>query len=284
MIPASFEYVRADSLDEALAALADPEAKALAGGHSLLPALKLRIVRPTLLVDIGRLDLRGVTAGREAVTIRALTTYDELERLDGSVPLPDALRECAAAVGDLQVRNAGTIGGGLAHGDPASDAAAAALALGVTLRLSSPGGTRDCPADEFFLGPFTTALQQQELLTDVVVPVTGPGEGSAYVAVEDPASGYALAGAAVLIRLGAGGSAPIRCRVGLTGVGGRPFRAAAVEAALLHGGAGIAAVREALGELEVGTRDADYRHQLAAVVIWRSYEQARARAETGGAA
>ncbi len=143
MIPASVEYVRASSIDQALEALADPEAKVLAGGHSLVPMMKLRLAFPSLLVDIGRLELRGLDAAGGAITVGALTTYDELLRADGPV-LPDALRESAAAVGDVQVRNMGTVGGAIAHADPASDMAAAVLALGARLRLRSAAGTRDC--------------------------------------------------------------------------------------------------------------------------------------------
>src|SRR5712692_1464408 len=119
LIAAAFEYTRAGSIEDALEALADPEARAIAGGHSLVPMMKLRLARPSRLVDIGGLDFRGVTDDREGLRIGALTTYHELVSLDAALGLPDALRECASSVGDLQVRNAGTVGGGIAHGDPA---------------------------------------------------------------------------------------------------------------------------------------------------------------------
>jgi carbon-monoxide dehydrogenase medium subunit len=266
VIPAPFEYVRAGSVEEALEALADPEAKVLAGGHSLVPVLKLRLVRPSLLVDVGRLPLRGVAREDGVLRVGALTTYDELLRADG---VPDALREAAASVGDLQVRNRGTIGGGLAHGDPASDVAAAALALGARLRARSPEGERELPADGFFIGPYTTALAQQELVVELVFEAGG---ASAYASVEDPASGYPLAGAAV--RLGDG-----RATVGLTGVAAAPRRLEAVEERLAGGATpSVDELEELLGDVEAGGGDLEHRRRLAAVVVARAAAQARERA------
>jgi carbon-monoxide dehydrogenase medium subunit len=291
MIPASVEYLRAASIDEALDALADPEAKALAGGHSLVPMMKLRLAAPSLLVDIGGLDFRGLSHAGDVVSIGALTTYDELLRL-GAAVLPAALRESSAAVGDVQVRNMGTIGGSLAHGDPASDAAAAVLALGCTLRLQSASGVREFPAAEFFASPFETALEQQELLTEIALPVLGPSAGSAYRAIEDPASGYPLAGAAVRVRLD--GDRVSDCAVGLTGAASVPCRLPSVEAALTgastssgDGPAGDAAlgeaVREAMTEvqLSLGSGSSEYRRHLAVVAIRRAFQAARSRAEKG---
>jgi carbon-monoxide dehydrogenase medium subunit len=243
VIPAAFDYVRAASPEDAVAALADPDAKAIAGGHSLLPLMKLRLARPSLLVDIAGLDLRGVTAEDGAVRIGALTTYDELLR--GGTPLPDALREAASSVGDLQVRNAGTLGGAVAHGDPAADVAAPLLALGATFRLRGPDGVREVAAERFFLGPFVTALEQQELLVELVVP---EARGSAYVSFDDPASGYPLVGAAAAVR--PGGTV-----VALTGVGGHPFV-------------------EDGRELDLS----EYRRHLARVAVRRAVEAAEARA------
>lgn len=270
MIPAQFEYARPQSVEEALELLADPEAKALAGGHSLLPMMKLRLARPERIVDIGRLDFRGVEASDGWIRIGALTTYDDLLRWGG--PLPDALRESAGSVGDRQVRNAGTLGGAIAHGDPASDVAAAMLALDARLQLRSLAGTREVPATEFFLGPFTTALEQQELLVEIAVPVLAAGEGSAYATVEDQASGYPLAGVATRI----GGGA---CAVGLTGVGSHPIRLPALEQAALAGGTPtVDEAREALGPADANDPDGDYRLELTAVVATRSIETALARA------
>jgi carbon-monoxide dehydrogenase medium subunit len=264
VIPATVEYLRASSVDEALAALAKPDAKLLAGGQSLLPAMKLRIARPSLVVDIGGLALGGVVERDGELVIGALVTWDELERAELlRRPAYRALAECAAGIGDLQVRNRGTIGGGLAHADPASDMPAVTLALGAHLRLRSPDGVRTLNAAELFLGPFTTALSEGELITEVVIPVPPASSGSAYVAVEHPASGFALAGAAAFVK--PDGSS----RVALTGVAAAPF--------LLEGDRG-----EAIAAAEIfGDRFApvDYRRHLARTVVRRAIELAKARAE-----
>jgi len=271
VIPAAFEYVRPSSVDEALAALADPDAKAIAGGHSLVPMMKLRLARPSVLVDLAPLGLRGVTRDGDVLRIGALTTYDDLVRSDE--PVPDALREAAASVGDVQVRNAGTIGGAVAHGDPSSDLLAAVLALDTIIGLRSAAGTREVAATEFVLGPFETALGQQELLEEIVVPVHGPGDGSAYHSFEDDASGYPLAGAAV--RVHAGGVS-----VGLTGATPIPVRAASLEAALADGDLGEAAVLAAVEQVELsaGADDPDFTRSLVTAAVRRAFASAHARA------
>ena len=260
MIPAPFEYVRARSVEEALDALGDGDARTLAGGQSLLPLMKLRLIRPSLIVDIGDLDLKGVDERGAEIRLGALTTWDQVSHAD---PLRRselaALAECAEGIGDLQVRNRGTLGGGLVHADPAADVPAVALALGVRLRLRSPAEEREVAADDFFTGPFMTALYRQELLTEVIVPTPPPGSGSAYVSVEHPASGFALAGAAALVL------ADGRERVALTGVAGHAF--------VLDG---------SLGETEMMADpyvSAAYRRALAEAVVGRALERARARAE-----
>jgi aerobic carbon-monoxide dehydrogenase medium subunit len=272
VIPAAFDYVRPDSLDEAFAELADPEAKAIAGGHSLLPMMKLRLARPSRLVDLAGLDLSGVAVDGGTIRIGALTTYDELLSLRDAAPLPGALCDGAAEVGDVQVRNAGTVGGALAHGDPGSDFATAVIATGTTLLLRSPDGDREVAAEAFFLGPFTTLLAQQELLVELRVPVPAAGEGSAYVAFADPASGYPLAGAAV--SAGSDG----RCTVGLTGIAAQPLRATVVEEAI---GASTD-LGEALDTLGLMSLDGDpeHRRQLAIVAVERALDLARRRAES----
>ena len=272
MIPAAFDYVRPESLDEALAELADPEAKAIAGGHSLLPMMKLRLARPSRLVDLAGLELSGIAVEGGTIRIGALTTYDELLSLRHAAPLPGALCDGAAEVGDVQVRNAGTVGGALAHGDPGSDFAAAVIAAGTTLLLRSPDGDREVAAEDFFLGPFTTLLRQQELLLELRVPVPAIGEGSAYVAFEDPASGYPLAGAAVCA--GSDG----RCTVGIAGIGAKPLRATVVEEAIWAG----TDLGEALDTLGLMSSDGDpeHRRQLAIVAVERALDVARGRAES----
>lgn len=265
MIPAPVEYVRASSLDEALAALVEPDAKALAGGQSLISVMKLRIVRPSLLVDIGRLDLGSVETRDGALRLGALLVWNELARANElRRPALAAIADCAAGIGDLQVRNRGTLGGSLAHADPASDLPAVVLALGARLQLRSPDGERTLEATEFFLGPFTTALGQRDLITEVVFPMPPPGTGSAYVSVEHPASGFALAGAAALVR--PDGSST----VAVTGVSGQPFLLSPNDARA-----------ESLAEAEIfGDRfaTAEYRRHLATTVVSRALECAANRA------
>jgi carbon-monoxide dehydrogenase medium subunit len=260
VIPTSVDYVRPASIDEALDALGREDAKVLAGGQSLLPAMKLRIARPSLVVDIGGLGLNDIVERGGELVIGALVTWDELERADVlQRPAYMALPECAAGIGDLQVRNRGTIGGSLAHADPASDMPAVALALGMRLLLRSPDGERTIDATELALGPFTTSLGPSELIAEVAMAAPPTGSGSAYVAVEHPASGFALAGAAAFVH--PDGVA----RVALTGVAAAPF--------LLDSD---------LDDAELfGDRFApvDYRRQLARTVARRAVERAEARAK-----
>lgn len=267
MILAPVRYARATSLDEALELLAEPEAKAIAGGQSLLPVMKLRIARPSLLVDIGRLELGGVVVNGTELHIGPLTTWDELLRAPALERRPAlaAIAECASGIGDLQVRNRGTIGGSLAHADPASDMPAVLLALGATLVLRSPAGERTVPAADFFVGPFMTALGPQELVTDVLIHVPALGSGSAYVSVEHPASGFALAGAAALVH--ADGSR----HVALTGIAAQPVQ-------LPADGDAIAALRaiEVFGDRFAS---AEYRRHLAGVVVQRAVASAEQRAQ-----
>ena len=264
MIAAPVEYRRASSLEDALDALTEPEARALAGGHSLLPVMKLRLVRPSLLVDIGHLGLRGVETHDGELYLGSLTVWDDLVREPLlRRPALSALNECAEGIGDLQVRNRGTVGGSLAHADPASDMPAVALAFGAELELRSRDGERRVAASEFFLGPFMTALAPGELITSIAIPLPSPGSGSAYVCIEHPASGFALAGAAAVVEAR-------ETRIALTGVGAHAF--------LLPQGEPIGH----LGEAEVfgdAFAPAEYRRHLAAVVARRALALAAARAE-----
>jgi len=265
MISAPVRYARASSLEESLALLAEPDAKAIAGGQSLLPVMKLRIVRPSLLVDIGALDLRGLESDGETLRVGALTTWDELAHAPQAArPALAAIADCAGHIGDLQVRNRGTIGGSLAHADPASDMPAVLVAFGAALLARSPAGERTVPAAEFVQGPFLTVLAAQELVTHVLIPVPPRGSGSAYVAVEHPASGFALAGAAALV-------SPDGTRVALTGVGAR--------AELLPQDLDPL---EAIGALEIFGDDfapVEYRRHLAGTVVRRALARATARAQ-----
>jgi carbon-monoxide dehydrogenase medium subunit len=264
VIPAATRYARAADVAHALELLAEPEAKAIAGGQSLIPVMKLRIARPELVVDISRLDLRGVRTQDGELHLGPLTTWRDLIESEGlDAPGLEAIAECARGIGDLQVRNLGTIGGSIVHADPASDMPAVLLALAARLRVRARDGEREVGLDEVLVGPFLTSLGPGELVVDVVVPLPDAGSGSAYVSVEHPASGFALAGAAALVRTD--GQA-----VAVTGVGATPY--------LLAGGD----VRAALADAEVfGDRfaSAEYRRELAAVVAERALAAARHRAE-----
>ena len=224
--------------------------------------LKLRIARPSLLVDLGGLELDGIELAGDELRIGSLATWDALVSApELEAPGLVAIAECAAGIGDLQVRNRGTIGGSLAHADPASDLPAVVLALDARLELRSPEGARSLPAADFFRTPFTTALAERELIVAVVVPVPPPGSGSAYVSVEHPASGFALAGAAALVHPDG------KSIVALTGVGSR--------ATLVPEDGSLQGVEM------YGDRFAPegYKRQVAGVVVRRALELARRRAE-----
>ena len=256
MIPAATRYARASRVEHALALLGEPDAKVIAGGQSLIPVMRLRVARPSVVVDISRLGLRGLEERDGAVHLGPLTTWADLAVAELPRGL-EAIPECARAIGDVQVRNLGTIGGSVVHADPASDMPAVLLALEARLRLRSPEGERDAALEEVLVGPFTTSLGAQELVTDIVVPVPPDGSGSAYASVEHPASGFALAGAAALV-------GPGLERVALTGVGATPF--------VVSG--------EGIGAAEIfGDRFASeaYRRELAAVVAERALAAARER-------
>lgn len=263
MIPAPTRYARATDLDHALELLSEPDAKAIAGGQSLIPVMKLRIARPSLVVDISRLGLNGIEEHDGELHIGSLTTWSELvdsEALSG--PGLEAIAECARGIGDLQVRNLGTIGGSIAHADPASDMPAVLLALGSRLQLRSPAGDREIALADSLVGPFMTALGQQELVTGIVVPIPPPCSGSAYAVVEHPASGFALAGAAALVT-------PDDQTVAVTGVGATPFVLPAGDP------------REQIAAADIyGDRFApvEYRRELAVVVAERALVAARERA------
>jgi aerobic carbon-monoxide dehydrogenase medium subunit len=263
VIPAETRYARAADVEHALELLGEPDAKALAGGQSLIPVMKLRIARPSLVVDISRLELRGVEERDGALHVGPLTTWTELAASDAfDRPALAAILECARGIGDVQVRNLGTIGGSLVHCDPASDMPAVLLTLGATVHVRSAAGNRELSVSDLLIGPFTTSLEPHELVTDISVPVPSRGSGSAYVSVEHPASGFALAGAAALV--GEGGDA-----VALTGVGATPFL-------LPEGDVGAAiAAAEIFGDRFASE---EYRRELATVLATRALDTARTRA------
>ena len=270
MIPAGFDYVRASSAGHALELLAEhgDEAKLLAGGHSLLPLMKLRLAVPGVLVDIGHLDdLRYIRVEGDEVAVGALTRDRELERselLRAEVPL---LAHVAGQVGDPQVRARGTIGGSLVHGDSASDLPTAVLALGGTLVIQGPAGTRTVAAGDFFQGFFTTAVGEDELLTEIRLPRTG-SLGWAYEKFTRRANDWPIVAAAV-----------VDGRVALANSGPTVLRAAATESALASG----ASIAEAAAVADEGTSPSadmhggvEYRRHLTRTLVQRALEKAAA--------
>ena len=308
MIPAPFDYIRATTLDQALdlVAGADPSIRALAGGQSLIPLMKLRLARPERLVDLGGLaELRGVCKRDDgALAIGALTTWADL-LADPRVLRYGALADALPVIGDVQVRNRGTIGGSRAHADPASDIAAPALVLEIEVVVRSAArGPRSIPVADLFSGPFATTIAPDEILTEVRIPAAvsrppGTVSASAYRALPQPASGYPIAGVAVALTRARNGAIS-RCAIGVTGVGEQPYRAVDVERALLRTGSGVTVgttirpagpagpigetVEHAFREIVAGQRvaadihaDRDYRAAMAAVMARRAFEAAVAR-------
>ena len=283
MIPAAFDYARPRTLDEALDLLAvgDPSIRVLAGGQSLIPLMKLRLARPVRLVDMGRLDdLRGVRAAPDGgLSIGALTTWADLLD-DPRITSYGALADVLPMIGDLQVRNRGTIGGSLAHADPASDIAAPALALGFEVVVQSAArGERTVPITKLYAGPFATTLAPDEIVTAVRVRAVPARAASAYCALPQPASGYPIAGVAVSITRDAAGTVR-ECAIGVTGVGEQPYRAVDAERAILGGQPGA----DALATIAAGQRvasdihaDREYRAAMALVMARRAFDAAGAR-------
>jgi carbon-monoxide dehydrogenase medium subunit len=230
MIPVAFNYVRARDVPDALRLLAEhgDEAKLLAGGHSLIPMMKLRLATPGVIIDMGGITgLSGIAHDGKRIDIGALTTHAALATSRELAEHAPVLSQAANELGDPQVRNRGTVGGACAHGDPSADYPAVMLALDATFTLTSDAGTRELGADAFFLGMFETALDPLEVLTSIAFAAA---PNSAYAKFHHPASGYAVVGAAVKLTIAAGRIAS--ARVAFTGVGDSAFRAHGVEAAL----------------------------------------------------
>jgi carbon-monoxide dehydrogenase medium subunit len=234
MYPYPFEYHRAGSVADALTLLADHgnDGKLLAGGHSLLPVMKLRLAQPAHLIDIsGIADLQGVRIQGDRVEIGALTTHHAIATDATLKERLGLLPEIAHVVGDQQVRNRGTLGGALAHADPAADYPAGVLALDAEVVATGPSGERVIPIAGFFLGFLTTALEPQEIITAVRFPALAPSTGYRYEKMANPASGYAIVGVAAVVET-AGDGTLSDLRVGITGAGDVAYRATAVEGAL----------------------------------------------------
>src|SRR5574337_1641558 len=232
MIPAAFEYHRPASVSEALQLLQQlSDAKLLAGGHSLLPMMKLRLTSPAHLIDLGRIEaMRYIRQDGQTLAIGALTTHWGIESSQVAHTTAPALAEAASRIGDVQVRNVGTIGGSLAHADPAADYPAAMLALDGQIVAESPRGRRTIPAVEFFTGIFTTALAPEEVLVEIRVPAPSGRAGQAYLKFPHPASRFAVVGVAAAVTLDGQGNAS-KVGVGVTGAGTKAVRAKTVEAA-----------------------------------------------------
>jgi len=272
VIPAAFDYVRAGSAEEALVALVEhgDEAKILAGGHSLVPLMKLRLATPSVLVDVGRVDdLSYIRDEGEHIAIGALTRHRDVEISDVLRDNVAILAHATSHVGDPQVRHRGTIGGSIAHGDPASDLPAVLLALGATLVAQGPDGTREIAADDFFQGFLETALGETELLTEIRVPKVA-GAGWSFQKFNRRAQDWAIVGVACVRTDGHAG-------IGLVNMDSRPVHAAAAEAAIASG----ASVEDAAAVADEGTEPAadlnasvEFRRHLARVLTKRALAEA----------
>jgi aerobic carbon-monoxide dehydrogenase medium subunit len=286
MFPAKFAYAAPSSLKEALDLLEDPDAKVLAGGHSLLPLMKLRLAQPKLLVDIGRIPgLSYVRSENGQLAIGAMTTYREIQLSDEVNKRAPVLAEAAHEVGDPQVRAKGTLAGALAHADPAGDLPAVALALGGSIRAVGLGGERDIDLDGFFVDMLTTSLQEREIIREVRLRVPVAGSGSAYLKFDQPASHYALTGVCAVVTLGSDGRIG-SARIGVTGVGPKAYRPTAVEQALQGKATDEESIRAAVesvadgidvqGDIHAGP---EYRAHLARVFTRRAVLLAAQRAK-----
>lgn len=280
MIPAAFDYEVAESVDHALDLIAaDEDAKVLAGGHSLIPALKLRVARPSKLVDIGRLsELSYVRDAGTQLAIGALTRHRALRDdplLQEHCPI---VSTTAGQIGDPQVRHCGTIGGSLAHGDPASDLPAVILALNADLVIRGKGGERVVPASEFFTGVWETAVGPGELLTEIRVPKLGASTGWSFVKFNRRAQDWATVAVAALVHRDNGSIAG--ASIGLVNMGGTPLRAKATEDALAAGATPADAAAHAADGTEPSSdhaASAEFRAHLARVATRRAIEEALTR-------
>ena len=288
MIPATFDYKAPATLEEAVSLLAgDPDgAKVLAGGHSLIPAMKLRLAQPQLLVDIARIpSLSYIREDGNQILIGATTTHYQLESSDLLKQICPLLPACAASIGDVQVRNKGTIGGSIAHSDPAGDWPAAVLALEADLVLVGPSGERTVKATNFFIDLLTTDLQPGEILREIRIQKPSGRFGQAYQKVPHPASGFAVVGVAVHLTLNDDGSCK-GAQIGVTGVGVKAYRAQAVEAELAGKSLDETAIAAAATHVCDGVdpnadlyASGEYRCHLAQVHTRRAIQAAKAAAK-----
>jgi carbon-monoxide dehydrogenase medium subunit len=283
MYPASFEYLVPSSLQDAIGLLQKhgDDAKLLAGGHSLIPSMKLRLVEPKYLIDISRLpNMSGIRQEGGSLVIGALTLHADVAASDVARRQAPGLAEAAERIGDVQVRNRGTIGGSVAHADPNADYPVILLALGATMAVTGPNGSRSINADDFFVDLFTTALEPHDVVTEVRVPAA---PGSAYAKFPHPASGYVVVSAgAALTKDGSGNCAAARVAIG--GLGGKPVRAGAVESALAGKPLNADTIVTAAGHAADDTDPDDdlyasaaYKRHIATVMARRALEAAAGR-------
>lgn len=286
MYPRPFDYVRAESVEHALDLKSETGGRFIAGGHSLLPMMKIRVTSPEALVDIGRLDdLRGINSNG-GFTIGALTTHSMVASV-GADGFPAALKEAAGMIGDPQVRNRGTVGGNVVHADPASDLPTVLAALGATMTAMSKGGSnRDIAATDFFTGLFESALEEDELLTGVKVDNEGDSRGSAYAKLFNPASRYAVVGACAVVDVDGDGNCT-SCAVAVGGLTPKATVLESVESSLMGGpitaesaeDAAQAAVDEigddVMGDVYAGV---EYRRDMLPVFVARAVTAAASRA------
>ena len=284
MISSAFAYHAPSSVAEAASLLAEhgEEAKLLAGGHSLIPLMKLRLAEPSVLIDLGKIGdmayIREADGG--GLAIGAMTTYASLVSSDLVRQRAPALADAASQVADAQVRNMGTIGGSLAHADPAGDLPAVAIALRAEMVTSSTGGHRAIGADDFFVDLFTTALDAGEILNEIRIPALPPNSGSAYAKFGNKASHYAIVGVAAVVSRNADGSCA-GASIGITGAGANAVRAADAEAALAGSALDDAAIKAAAAVAGNGIEfnedvhaSAEYRAHLTAVFAERAIRAA----------
>ena len=287
MFPASFGYVAAHSVEEALQLLIKhgEDAKLLAGGHSLIPAMKLRLASPRTLIDLGTVPgLRGVRMDGNTLAIGALTVHTDVASAELVQKHLPGLSDAASVIGDVQVRNRGTIGGSIAHADPGADFPVILTALNASFVLQSTSGSRTVAADDFFIDFYTTAITANEVLTEIRVPLPPSGAGSAYAKLPHPASGYVVVSAGVLINRQPSGQCA-SARVALGGLAGCPLRAGATEAALQGQPLTPEVIAVAAAKAAEGTdpdddsyASADYKRQVATVYVRRAIEAAVKRA------
>lgn len=286
MFPAKFAYAAPTSLQDAVGLLADPDAKVIAGGHSLLPLMKLRLAQPKLLVDIGRIaDLKYVRMDGSTLAIGALATYRDIQTAPDVHRAAPVLAEAAHEVGDPQVRAKGTLAGALAHADPAGDLPAVVLALGGSVRAVGPNGERDLDLDGFFVDMLTTSLEEREIIREVRLNAQPAGSGGAYIKFDQPASHYALTGVCAIVSV-AGGKITA-ARLGVTGVGTKAYRPTAIEQALVGTALDEESLKAAVQSVADGIdvqgdihASPEYRAHLARVLTRRAILKAAERAQT----